>query len=50
MPQLQAIKLDDETTIYMEVSDDINAPAIPAVEAEKTRGSRDVQQTIQQVI
>ena len=50
MPQLQAIKSYDETTIYIEVSYDINAPAIPAVEAEKTRGSRDVQQTTQQVI
>jgi len=50
MPQLQAIKLDDETTIYIEVSDDINAPVMPTTDAEKTRGSRDIQKSTQQVI
>jgi hypothetical protein len=50
MPHLQPIKLDDETTVYIEVSDDINAPVVSAIEEEKTRSSRDIQKSTQQVI
>jgi hypothetical protein len=50
MPQLQPIDLGDGTTIYLEVNDEINAPVISPIDAEKTRGSRDIQQTTQQVI
>ena len=48
MSRLRAIQLDDNTSIYIEVSEEINTPVIHAIEAEQMRSSRSA--TPQQLI
>ena len=50
MSQLQPIQLEDGTTIYIEVNEEMNAPVRQTTHGVTIRRGRDSQQPAQQVI